>query len=392
MGDASRMPDAQQLLRTHQPVLLYDSQETYFSDAADSWTANPANVLRRAGGQVLARATPRTPGEPALSLDFLGQFHYRDGRPVLGDDEIADPAHDYVEQARVMHGRFGNLVYGRAHPDGNDRLWLQYWRWHFYNDFALAGIHAGVHEGDWEMVQLRLRPDGTTPDLAVYAQHSGGEARRWDRVAKEGSRPVVYIARGSHASYFSRETLGVGSWLDRADGRRRARNGERLQIVGDRVPEWLLWPGYWGGTRPAGFVLDARSPRGPAAHRQWRDPLALVALADEQARRPAIAPMAPAAPTFVPHRVDDRLLVDYDLGHPNLRGPGTVTALVVTVNPPDDRTMPPRTWALPVTGQRGTVSLPVALDPAQRYEVVVSTAAESGAASEAVDAMLPAAE
>src|SRR6478736_8802172 len=385
------MPDHEDLLRAFQPVLRYDSQETYFADSADEWTATETNVLRRATGQVLARAVPHA-GEPALDLDFLGLFRYGDGSPVLDDDDIANTGHDYIEQASRLHGRFGNVVYGHSRPDVNGRLWLQYWRWHFYNDFALAGIHAGLHEGDWEMVQLRLGDDDAAPDLAVYAQHKGGEALAWGNVRKEGCRPLVYVARGSHASYFSIDTVGRGNWLDRADGRRRARTGEELRIVDDASPPWVLWPGLWGGTRPTGFVLDARRPTGPGAHSQWRDPLALVHLADEQARTPSIAPPAPPAATFTARREDDRLMVDYDLGHANLRGPATVTALVVTVNPPDDKQQPPRTWALPVQDAHGTVSPPVDLDPSERYEVVVSTAADTGAASEAVDTMLPAAD
>jgi hypothetical protein len=390
MGDAMRMPGAADLLRTYQPVLLYDSQEAYFADAADEWPANETNVLRRAAGEVLARATPQ-PGEPALDIDFLGHFRYGDGSPVLDDDEIADTSHDYVEQAARLHGRFGNVVYGRSRRDVNGRLWLQYWRWHFYNDFAFAGIHAGLHEGDWEMVQLRMRGNETAPDLAVYAQHRGGEALAWGKVRREGSRPVVYVARGSHASYFSTDTAGKGNWLDRADGKRRARDGEELRIIDDSSPAWVLWPGQWGGTRPTGFVLDARSPAGPGAHAQWRDPLALVHLADEQARTPSVTPPAPAEPTFTARREDGRLMVDYDLGHANFLGPATVSALVVTVNPPDDRKQPPRTWALRIRAPTGTVSPPVELDPAQRYEVLVSTAADTGAASEAVDTILPAA-
>jgi len=84
---------------------------------------------------------------------------------------------------------------------GNTAVWLQYWFYYFYNDYNLIGavIKAGLHECDWEMIQLRV-PDGSeTPDLAVYAQHSHAQSRDWPQVdlLPGSSRPIVYPARGS---------------------------------------------------------------------------------------------------------------------------------------------------------------------------------------------------
>ena len=54
------------------------------------------------------------------------------------------------------------------------------------------------------MIQLRLGP-GDEPDVVTFAQHSGGERADWAQVERypdAGSpRPLVYVARGSHASY-----------------------------------------------------------------------------------------------------------------------------------------------------------------------------------------------
>lgn len=44
-------------------------------------------------------------------------------------------------------------------PDSG-QLWLQYWLWYIYNDYHLA-FNAGLHEGDWEMVQVGM--DGDEP-------------------------------------------------------------------------------------------------------------------------------------------------------------------------------------------------------------------------------------
>lgn len=95
------------------------------------------------------------------------------------------------------------------------RVALQYWFHYVYDDWA------NRHEGDWESITLlvELSPDiitrqcllnerellaGTSARDMGYASHEDGHRRRWVDVQKttEG-RPIVYVARGSQASYFA---------------------------------------------------------------------------------------------------------------------------------------------------------------------------------------------
>ena len=78
--------------------------------------------------------------------------------------------------ARLRAPQYANRVHGRAKEGSDGRVWLQYWLWYFYNDYTLA-LDIGLHEGDWEMVQLRMAEDLSAPDLAVYAQHTHAERR-----------------------------------------------------------------------------------------------------------------------------------------------------------------------------------------------------------------------
>ena len=96
------------------------------------------------------------------------------------------------EQDRVV-------VYG--HYVAGARPFLLYWYLYLYNDAP------NKHEGDWEMVGIELDDSGE-PTRAGYAGHSSGFRREWSRVEKQGDRPLVYIARGSHASYFDHKPKG----------------------------------------------------------------------------------------------------------------------------------------------------------------------------------------
>ncbi|MDP1847914.1 MAG: Vps62-related protein [Solirubrobacteraceae bacterium] len=360
------------LLTRFQPVLRYDSNEQFFADSAAQYTVTPGCELRRkrtatGNGAVIARAEP-TAGEPALALDFLGPKTYGDGREVLEGDVIGLTGKDYREQyrrLRTAHPQLNNVVYGHA-IEANGRLWLQYWLWYFYNDYQLS-FSVGKHEGDWELVQLRMDAAAGRPDVAVYAQHRYGELRRWEQVERLGDRPVVYVARGSHASYFEAGFHQTEAWYDLADGKRRAKRRPKLEILGTEEPAWPRWPGRWGDTLPRS-ALESNSPTGPGAKKQWRSPDRMLD------NPPAVSEhggAGPRAPQIRALRAGGRLRVEYDV---TARHPRPHT-LVVTVNSVDEGA-PPQTHTIPVhSGGHGKVTTEIVLDPLKRYDVHTSTIA-----------------
>jgi hypothetical protein len=238
------MTDPRILLERHKPRLVYDSQEAYFADSAAVFTDSPTNILKRANGAPIA--TP-----PKLSLDYLGRQTYGDGTKVLRDDVLGDSTRHYAKNAKAMHDRaprYRDRAYAHARKDSKGRLWLQYWLFYYYNDYNLVGrfLGGGRHEGDWELVQLRLGAD-EKPELAVYSQHKTAEAKPWSATGKDKDTPLIYVARGSHANYFGPGSHFTGTWFDQADGK-GPRITPTLEIVSDTEPAWLLWPGHWGDT------------------------------------------------------------------------------------------------------------------------------------------------
>lgn len=138
------------------------------------------------------------------------------------------------------------VVYARAFQ-GRAGLALQYWYLYLYNDFK------NNHEGDWEMVTIELAADGSPQHIGVSCHH-GGWQRPWSGARKEGDRPLVYVARGSHGGYLSYRAGGhhVVNVVRRLNLPRAVRFlGPLLQ----RLP-FLRWRDH----PPADPVLDVGAP------------------------------------------------------------------------------------------------------------------------------------
>ena len=186
------------------------------------------------------------PGRPPLDMDY----HPRDIRlvldntwlPVRGWDKMTAPE----KRERLLAGMAGNEalhidLVDRRGPQQVDNFWsvyagikdkdtnyprkaytriirgnglfkdyisIQYWLAYFFDDWA------NVHEMDWEMVSVILKKTATIeePVACVFCSHIGAFRKPWKDVDKaidasvkneKGLHPVVYVANGSHASYFS---------------------------------------------------------------------------------------------------------------------------------------------------------------------------------------------
>ena len=178
-------------------------------------------------------------------------------------------------------------------------MWLAYWFFYFYNDYNLIGpfIKAGLHEGDWEMIQLRLdrpapcrtwrsTPSTHTPDSAPGTRSSAWAISRSCTPLEAPTRRT--LSAGAH---------WTGAWFDFADGKRPA-PPLTLEILSDvaGVDGWAVWPGMWGGTTPPPGdtnPLDDSSPRGPGGHAQYKNPDVLLATAVAYEAALAAAPRRP---------------------------------------------------------------------------------------------------
>ena len=365
MADA----DHERLLHRFQPALLYDSQEAYFADHPAQMVVNPGNVLRRKDGKA-ARTDDGT-----LTLATLTPT-YADGAKASKDDVLSIKGNDYGKQYAALregHPELKNHVVARAKRDSDQRLWLQYWLWYFYNDYRLAASY-GLHEGDWELVQLRLgedeEPDTAQPDYAVYAQHAKAQRQPWDRVRKDPNNAdaaQVYVARGSHASYFRSGVFPTEVWADVCDAGRPS-PASTLLIIGDHPQDWAGWPGRWGDTMAATTGLDksltSNSPDGPCRKPHFQDPKKLFDHAYDAVDTTDPLP----GPDFQVGRRDGQLIVTYDV----TRVAGVATAVIINVNSSQEPGTAPKTYTYAITATGGRIVTPIPVDAARIYDIRLS--------------------
>jgi hypothetical protein len=375
------------LLARWTPWLQYDSLESFRADSAatlpemafdDSGNWKYTNTLKQQGGHVIAAAAPAQ-GQAQLDLAFLGR-KYPGGVAAKRTDFLDEAGRRYVEDARRLHAdpRYADRIYGHAVRDAAGNKWLQYYFFYYYNDKSFFGF--GLHEGDWEMIQIRLGADGV-PDAATFAQHDTGQALKWSEVelrnSPDGKVPVVYVGRGSHASF---PTKGEHFPLplpqpDYADGK-GPRIRPTVDVISNAGPSWALWPGKWGSS-------DS-SPRGPGTKKQWTQPAAFHQEVSERVALEEVAAApepAPPAPRLEVNRVDDQFIVKYSF--PRLRADASrPERIAISVDTPDDD-LPPSTYAYTVRAPTGVIAHPARLED-KRYVVRGVAYSEDGIASRTV--------
>jgi hypothetical protein len=300
-------PSTTDLLRQYAPQLRYEPQESYFADSAAEMTnsfvaGTRSNYLVDGNGTRIAAADPAN-ALPNLSLGFLGDPLYANGRTATTSDYL-DEANSYQQDAQRLHAAgYGDHIYGRVATAGG-RTWLQYWFFYYYNPQNVLGF--GVHEGDWEFAQIGLDADGA-PTVATYAQHDSGERCAWSQVMRASNgAPVVFVALASHASYFVSGVTSRG--LLPADNHRGGGYTVRpqLEVVTATTP-FMAWRGRWGGS--------SSSPVAPRRHGSWTDPAGFEAGADPCTRAAAAAAAtrrtAVPAPRVTVRRAGRELVVRY---------------------------------------------------------------------------------
>ena len=278
-GDAAA---AEELAALHTPLLRVQQQpvacgpgEPYRVMAVDALFGREGVVLRKPDGTVNAPTEADLAGSAGnWYLDIPGNAL----SPGCSYERLFD-------QWRTPPVIYAHVF---SDPDDPETLVLQYWFFYLYNDWN------DRHEGDWEMIQLFFdAPDarsaiGTEPRLVAFAQHEGAEVSDWsDDVLQvvDGTRPVVYVAAGSHASYFQSErwfgkSAQSGFGCDDTRAPSEDVSPAVIMLDDEALPTWAGFQGHWGEKQPS----FNNGPTGPTMKTQWTNPVRWV---DEEGRRGA---------------------------------------------------------------------------------------------------------
>ncbi len=273
---------AQELVDRYAPIVMVKAQdgecdtdgEQYAPSSVDIVLDNPQIVLRQLG----THNPVMTAGPGADDLFDLGEGFYLD----FPGDALA-PGCTYEKDFQRYSGDRRAAVYAHIarQDDRPDQLAVQYWFYWYYNDWN------NKHESDWEGIQVLFDVGtvdealATEPVSVGYAQHEGGERADWDsaKLDRQGTRPVVYSSRGSHASYFgSALYLGrsgaEGFGCDNTDGPSTTVDPE-VVLLPDTVEDpadplaWVAFTGRWGERQSGAF----NGPTGPITKERWTAPV-----------------------------------------------------------------------------------------------------------------------
>jgi len=250
----------------------------------------------------------RGPGEAGY-IDIHGEGKNGSGYEAADPKCIEDgPEDDDVLDCNAGPGAV--MYYRRTSHEG--RWYWDYWWFYRYNDYKGVGdacdsIFCGDHEGDWEGITVVTT--ATVPAEivgAIYAAHAQRVLIRGSELPRAGNHPLVFVAKGTHASYpfwcagdcrqyrkVAGERLpethhdGAVAWGANSDAecaehtcvRPLPEVGKPGQKALPLAAAWAGWPGMWGGTcfrRCEHVAHGEASPRSPGLQARFRGPWAVT--------------------------------------------------------------------------------------------------------------------
>jgi hypothetical protein len=388
------------LLPKYEPMLRYDSQESYFADDVRGIVENWGDVsglwgigelgqysnrlfdksyeTGESNGLLIGESHPGGGGEFRLTLNLLGAL-YPNSLSADSDDWLDENDNYLADSEELEANGFMNSAYGYGSTDSEGKRWLQYWFWYYYNSHSYGGF--GVHEGDWESVLIGL-DSGNRPDTVVLSQHNGGARCTPEQLeATPEGAPIVFVGVDSHANFPRAGTFAAPFTLDsdHADG-----NGESAQpglvLMNTYPPGWTAWPGHWGNSEGESGV-ESSSPQGPAFHEAWYAPQAYAEAAAECESgfesEEVPESFGAGAPSIESLSLQGRRpQVSYEV--PRADGRGFWPRLRMSVNDLDDGGLPARSKTISNVRAHGAMTLPFPVESGHVVEVFGSLVYQDG--------------
>lgn len=257
------VPKSSALLTFQAPILYLHSEDTNFP-------TDLTTFLEHVTPHVNYTTVINTPTPLTLSnLNQLGADVYL----TSNDDVTTSPewlAGTTPDANGFTPGKNSAIIINNKNNSSVDVFYFYFYAFNpGTNVLSLPFLNFGNHVGDWEHTMLRFPSPDAPPEAIWYSQHANGQAFRYSAVEKDsdGVRPVVYVAKGSHANYAIEGThshvipnlnLPFGALEDYTEKGRRwdslgsswvyqfEAEGATLTALNGGPVEWLGFKGKWG--------------------------------------------------------------------------------------------------------------------------------------------------
>lgn len=241
-------PERQALLELFAPKLVFDSLETLRPTVVVDYLLS--STIVDAGGEAVEGGV--------AGVEMLGEDDQPSWRlnPLEGAENLntEERSREVLEELGLaQHLGDAGTCYGRIVDSHSGALFLQYW--YFYVDNPCV-ISFGRHDGDWEFAQVRVtRAEGDyVATHLTLDQHGKPESRPLEDGTE---RPTVYVAVGSHASYFDSGTNPQLPLADECDGKCAPQEPPQVEPMPNPADVvWPAWSGRWGMDRGPGTRLQ----------------------------------------------------------------------------------------------------------------------------------------
>ena len=277
-SDHDRIPDhlEYKLAKRFVPILRFDSEERYYPICIEAYTDYSilenksidgdeykpvfistdkyqkdytveygVGTSRRDINKEILEWILMHPAYYRLNIVMPRDGTYDDVHPLFGNDEYEQIQDLMRENCYDFNVTYVNVVpfrlYNKTSNQYEEFIGIQYWFAYIFN--AHPNPIVPDHEFDWEHVTVVLNKSTTKPVWVILSQHWWKEYRYWDEMERIGSHPIIYVAKGSHASYRNSGVSIIGDIKDDHDG-----DGAEI-TPGIRLilnPLWIRFPGDWG--------------------------------------------------------------------------------------------------------------------------------------------------
>jgi len=242
-------PDEQlELLRRFAPTLHFDALERWRPGLVDRYLEH--STILDGQDQRLPGTPPAEPAMREQGPDHKARLNPLDGGADVDTQRRSNEV--LAEYGRDQDLNSAGSAYGRVVSAGG-AFFLQYWL--FYPDNPCV-LPPGRHDGDWELVQIRVERDGEDlrPTHLTLAEHGKPVS---EPIASAGAVIDVFVAVDSHACYFKEGANPIVPLSDVCEpaGTPSATPTVVLLPIEPSKKDWAHWAGRWGLDRGPGTWL-----------------------------------------------------------------------------------------------------------------------------------------